>query len=471
LHLKPHQLQAAQRFDAVQRGRGAKWDLHYNWGLRSIDLNAEALANHRLVVRSLQARLRDGTLVSVPEDAALQEVDLKGPLERDRSLKVFLAVPKMRLGRANVATDGQAEAGRYFVDSQELEDENTGLNPQPIQVRRLNAKLILDNQDDHPGYDALPIARVEKSQDADATPRLDPTYIPPVLACDAWPYLSNNLLRGIYDQIGIYVDLLADQAEGRGIGVGSHAPEDALILGQLRALNEAYAVQEVLAYADGVHPLLMYTELCRLVGQLAIFSKERRPPKLPHYDHDDLGTLFHRIRIEIDKCLRLIEPPNWTKKPFEWVAPRMQVDIKPEWLEPAWQVFVGVQSPLPADHCIRLLTSPGQLDMKIGSADRVDGIFTRSERGLRFAHTPSPPSLPKPQGLIYFQVDRGENPAEWQSVRSSLTLAVRLNERRVVSAAPRQESLTITLGTNQNTQMSFWLYLLRNPNAAPAPRQ
>jgi type VI secretion system protein ImpJ len=130
MFLRPQQFQAAQRYEANQRDRGAKWDSHYNWGLRSLELNATALSNHRLVIQSLQARLRDGTMVALPEDAEPPAVDLKGPLERDRALKVFLAVPSLRLGRANVAEPGQSEGGRYLVDTQPIEDENTGLNPQ-----------------------------------------------------------------------------------------------------------------------------------------------------------------------------------------------------------------------------------------------------------------------------------------------------------------------------------------------------
>src|SRR5581483_8681683 len=76
MFLRPQHLQAAQRHTAHLSTVGDKWDLHYNWGLRDIDLDLEALANHRLVVRSLRARLRDGTLVSVPEDGLLPAVEL-----------------------------------------------------------------------------------------------------------------------------------------------------------------------------------------------------------------------------------------------------------------------------------------------------------------------------------------------------------------------------------------------------------
>jgi type VI secretion system protein ImpJ len=468
MFLRPHQLQAAQRYDAYQRGRGDKWDLHYNWGLRSLVLNRDALANHRLVIESLQARLRDGTLVSLPEDSSPPELDLKGPLEGERALKVFLALPVVRLGRPNVAEPGQAEGGRYLLDTLEIEDENTGLNPQPLQMRRLNVKLLLSNQEEHPGYEVLPIARIEKSPEEETLPRVDISYIPPVLACDAWAPLRTDILRYLYDRIGVKIDLLAGQAMTRGIGVESHAAEDTLIIGQLRALNEAYVVLDVLAFADGIHPLAVYTELCRLVGQLAIFGEDRRPPKLPRYDHDDLGTCFWQIKIKIDELLNKIKEPDWVRRPFHWVAPRMEVELKPEWLEPAWQMFVGVKTSLPVEQCITLLTTPGQLDMKIGSAARVDDIYRRGEAGLRFNHRPPPRSLPVGQGLVYFQVDRDAQPNEWLSVKSSGNVAIRLNERRIASSIPGQDTLTIVQG-GSNAPLSFALYLVRSASAPAKP--
>ncbi|HEY7428237.1 MAG TPA: type VI secretion system baseplate subunit TssK [Gemmataceae bacterium] len=465
MFLRPQHLQAAQRCEAHQRNRGAKWDLHYNWGLRSVEMSATALANHRLVFPALEARLRDGTLVALPEDAAAPELDLKGPLERERAFRVFLAVPSLRLGRPNVAEPGQNEGGRYLVESQDVEDENSGLHPQPLQMRRLHVKILLSNEDDHPGYEVLPIARIEKSSDADALPRLDVNYIPPLLGCDAWPPLQVGILRAVYDRIGTKIDLLAGQVLSRGISMESAATEDTRIIGQLRALNEAYTVLNLLAFAEGVHPFEAYLELCRLVGQLSIFGKKRRPPDLPRYDHDDLGRCFYAVKRYLDDLLSLIIEPDWVQRPFQGAGLRMQVQLEPAWLEPAWQMFVGVQSILPADQCIGLLTTPGQLDMKIGSSDRVDAIFEYGQPGLRFNHRPQPRALPILPGLIYFQVDRDSQVSEWQHVQKSLTFAIRLNEHRILGSIQDQQTLTIR-HAGKEVALRFTLYLTR-PSSQP----
>ena len=71
MFLRPHHFQAAGRFWTGLAHRGDKYDLYYNWGLVSIDLDRDGLTNYRLVIRSMKARLRDGILVSIPEDGQI----------------------------------------------------------------------------------------------------------------------------------------------------------------------------------------------------------------------------------------------------------------------------------------------------------------------------------------------------------------------------------------------------------------
>jgi type VI secretion system protein ImpJ len=382
MFLRPHHLQAAARHAAEQLHTAGRWDQHYSRGLRAFDLDRDALANHRFVVRRLRLRLRDGTLVSLPEEGTLPALDLKPHLDKESTLTVFLGIPALHVGRANVAGP-TTEGGRYLVDSQELEDENTGLNPQGVPVRRLNLKVLTSAQDQG-GYEVLPLARVEKSGGAEAAPQLHLPYVPPLLACDAWLPLQLDVLRAVYDRVGRKIELLADQVVTRGLALGASSPADALTVGQLQVLNEAYALWHVLAFAEGIHPLTAYAELCRLVGQLAVFGQLRRPPELPHYDHDDLGHCFWQVKKHLDALLDDVREPEYKLRPFEGAGKRMQVTLEPAWLEAAWQMFVGVKSPLPAEECVALLTR-GQLDMKIGSSEHVDNIDQRGAEGLRVA--------------------------------------------------------------------------------------
>jgi type VI secretion system protein ImpJ len=369
---------------------------------------------------------------------------------------VFLAVPMLQTARANVA-DRNAASARYVVDTQDLEDENTGQNPQSVHIRRLNIKLLVSGQDQS-GYEVLPIARIKKADRAEATPQLDESYIPPLLACDAWKPLHDGILEQVYDRIGKKLELLSSQVVSRSMTFDSQGQGDRLIFEQLRVMNQAQAPLQIMSFAPGVHPLAMYLELCRVVGGLAIFGAERRPPELPRYDHDELGTCFWRVKQYIDALLDIVVEPDYKERPFVGAGLRMQVALEPVWIESRWRMLVGVQSSLPAEQCARLVTSG--LDMKIGSSDRVDETFRLGEAGLRFSYTNTPPrALPAQPGLIYFQVDRSTQPEEWEKVQRSLTLALRLNENLIVSNIQGQRTLNIKVG-GQATALQFTLYVV-----------
>ena len=130
----------------------------------------------------------------------------------------------------------------------------------------------------------------------------------------------------------------------------------------------------------------------------------------------------------------------------------------PSWLEPAFQMFVGVQSQLEAPECVKLLTRG--LDMKIGSSESVDEIFRLGGAGLRFAYDPTPPrALPSAQGLFYFQIDRAAKAEEWANVQRTLTVAVRLNEKLVQGNIQGQRILTVKTA-GQATTLQFTLFVV-----------
>jgi predicted component of type VI protein secretion system len=45
------------------------------------------------------------------------------------AVMVYLAVPAVAPGRVNAAAQGTSEGMRYLVETQQFDDENTGVNP------------------------------------------------------------------------------------------------------------------------------------------------------------------------------------------------------------------------------------------------------------------------------------------------------------------------------------------------------
>ncbi len=477
----PHHLQQEERLHAERLRVQHRLNVHHNWGVRHIELDAEALKTGRLVVLRLEARLRDGTLVDVPGDGRPAALDLNELLLAHDEVTVAIALPKLHAHRPNAAPRSEAAAGngaaarevetRYLIEAFETADENTGGDEEALPFRTLNL-LLLPATQDLAGYETLPIARFTKDAAANNAPRLDRLYIPPLLACDAWRVLAVDLLQASCHRLGSRADSLAGKVISRGITFESNNPGDNALLGRLAVLNEACAVLQTIAFTAGIHPLTAYLEMCRLVGQLAIFSEARRAPKLPAYDHDDLGGCFYAVQRHLDELD--VESTPFEEADFVGAGMRMQVALQPKWLEPAWQMFVGVHSPLPQAEVIRLLTVAGQLDMKIGSSTRVDETFERGSPGLEFKHAVQPPRvLPALPGLTYFQVNRDAQQNEWDQVREAMALAIRVNQNRLnlgpAGNLEGQRALELKpRGMTMATSMQFTLYLVARGSATEA---
>ncbi|HMO36798.1 MAG TPA: type VI secretion system baseplate subunit TssK, partial [Gemmatales bacterium] len=443
MFLRPHQFQAAEHHQAQVLFRQARCDQHYYWGLRKLVIDPDALAAHRFVIRELEIRLRDGTIITLPEDASELAIDLHEAFEGGREADIYLALPQFRPRQPNLETPSSGSA-RYRSFTLELEDENTGTNPQPIAFRRLNI-FLKHGREELSGYETLQLARLEKSDRAEAVPQLSTSYFPAVLNTEACTALQQDVLQQAFYRVDKKLNMLSQQIITRGITFESLAPGDIRRLYQLLALNEAYAVLRHIALTPGLHPEVVYKELCRLVGQFAFFGQDRRCPELPAYDHDDLAVCFWKARQQLDMLIDFIEEPAFQERPFVGMGLRMQVSVEPAWLEAsAWQLFLGVRSTLTQEECVRILTRPERLGMKIGSADRVETIFTRGQEGLRFTHSPNPPrDLPTAKALTFFEIDRMATLPEWQHVQSSLTLAIRLREGDIVGSIDGQRELTI----------------------------
>ncbi len=424
MFLRPQHFQAADRFWTEWIATSQQWDHGYPYGVRSIELSREALANFQLQVSRCEARMRDGTLVSFDEGQAPDRVDLKEPFEQDAELTVFLAIPKLALGRRNVGTDDLPGDFRYRATDLPVQDETTGGNDDEIQFRQANVRLLLSS-DDAAGFEVLPIARIKRASEREATPELDAQYFPPCLAMEAWPPLGMDIFRSIYDFIGQKIEVLSQRVTERGVNLTSQQPGDLDDLFMLMVLNQAYAVMHCMTFARGLHPYTAYQELCRVLGMLSIFHGSRRvDDDIPRYDHDDLARIFRWIKLHIEQLLGAAKKTDYEQRFFEGTERGMQVAIKPEWLHSGWEWYVGVHAQNIAERECRELLRPGKLDWKMGSSQQVDLIFKAGLPGVEQLELMQPPrGLPAREGWLYYEVKR--EGASWKDVLATQTLALR----------------------------------------------
>ena len=87
--------------------------------------------------------------VVLPDDGGEHELDLKQAFQRQTRVEVYLAVPQWRSGQPNAGA-GRAQRRATCVDNLSLEDENTGVNPQPVS-RPPAERPTLVRHEDHAG--------------------------------------------------------------------------------------------------------------------------------------------------------------------------------------------------------------------------------------------------------------------------------------------------------------------------------
>src|SRR5690606_13076907 len=249
-------------------------------------------------------------------------------------------------------------------------DENRTSSDQEVQFRELNVRILVSSQD-LSGYELLPIAQIKRAGEGEAAPQLDEGYIPPLLSIDAWSGLQRGFVRAIYDIIGQKIEVLSQQVINRGISRDTREPGDADRIDLLDKLNEAYGTLAVLAFAQGVHPLVAYTELCRILGKLSIFDRERRTSDIPPYDHEDLVRIFTFVKRRIEEIIRSVRDYEYQQRYFVGVGMGMQVSLEPHWFNSNWQWFIGVKKGDLSERECRELLSSSQLDWKFGSSRQV----------------------------------------------------------------------------------------------------
>jgi len=472
LFLRPQHFQAADRHWTEVLHTSDQWNHAYPYGLYELAFSEAALANHRFEIQRLRARMRDGTIVSLdlgqePDDVGLKQdlaqlktviAGLEEAFETETRVRVYLGVPKLHLGRTNVAAEHGGVESRFLASRISLQDECAGGNDQEIELKNLNARILLSTQD-LSGFELLPIAQIKRAGEGEAVPQIDDSYIPPVLAIDAWNGLGRGIVRGIYDVIGQKVEVLSQQVINRGIGLDSRHPGDLERIMLLGQLNTAYATLSVLAFARGVHPFTAYTELARIVGQLSLFTQARRVTEIPAYDHEDLARIFQQLKLAIETSIFSVRDYEYQQRFFVGVGLGMQVSLEPRWFHSDWQWFIGVHKGDMSEQEVRDLLSPGQLDWKLGSARQVELLFKRRAEGLVLRPVDRTiRALPSNQDWLYYEVARRDTPA-WHDVQETQTLGMRLQDSLILNRDRLQGSreLAVNVG-NRRVGLEFALF-------------
>ena len=77
LFLRPQHFQAAERYWTEALQTSEHYDHPYRYGLRRFEFSEEAIGNYQFQVLACEARMRDGTLLSLDAGQQLDRLDLR----------------------------------------------------------------------------------------------------------------------------------------------------------------------------------------------------------------------------------------------------------------------------------------------------------------------------------------------------------------------------------------------------------
>src|SRR4051812_9718329 len=178
LFLQPHHLQTMQQFLLERFGSERKLGFIFSYGIIDMKLSADALENMVIRFDRLRAVLPSGLEINYPENTDIPSLDIKPAFEASSgSFTIALAVPLWYPTRANSIDPTAAGAGNgsaaeggpggsdwrvkriYKIAEIQRTDENTGENLQPMMIRKINARLIMDD-DDHTDLETIPLLKI-----------------------------------------------------------------------------------------------------------------------------------------------------------------------------------------------------------------------------------------------------------------------------------------------------------------------
>ncbi len=426
LFLQPHHLQYMQRhlLGRVAGERRLSWA--YPYGLIEAKLSSDELENMRVRFDRLRVVMPSGTMVDVPDGADLPALDIKTAFEsRSGAFTVSLGIPLWYDRRANAIEqtgEGDWRVKRiYRVHEAEVVDENTGDNPQPIPVRGVNARLLLDD-DDRSDLEVLPLLRISPGVGEEVgTARQDPNFIPACLVLAGSPTLR-DLVRDLANQVEASRKELVLQMTRGGFSVDAMRGVQFEQMLRLRTLNHYAGRLMPLVQAPSIPTFDVYLELRGLLGELAALQPDRDPYAAADYNHDAPGVCFGELCAKIRALLKGMVAATYLQLRFTRDVEQKlyAATLTDEHLTSANEYFLG----------IRTKDDPRALAALVEDSDKFKlmpaSLSAQRVWGVRLAEERHPPlELPAQSGLHYFRLMRAESRRMWERIEQEKTLAAR----------------------------------------------
>jgi type VI secretion system protein ImpJ len=362
--------------------------LFSNWGVVSLKIDQEALANGSFTVQDCRGILPDGLAFSFPDSDALPPgrpfAEYFGPNED--SMDVYLAIPERHLQGVNFGFANEAPgsvATRYAAETIEVTDESSGNEQKLVQVARKNFRLLFEGQN-RDGFATLRIARVNRK---DAAYALDSDFVAPCIDISASDQLM-MMLRRLIEILATKSESLNANRRQRGQNLADFSVSDTAHFWLLHTVNSCLPeLKHIWAVRRG-HPETLYVAMLRLAGALSTFSLDSKAREMPDYDHDNLGRCFRLLDEKIRNLLETVIPSKCVSIPLRLTDKSIwSGTVTNEEYFGDTQFFLAVGAKMGVDDLIKRVP---QL-VKISASDEMQNLIRLSLPGITLRHAATPP--------------------------------------------------------------------------------
>ena len=424
LFLQPHHLQRMQRNLGTRVAEERRRFTPFPYGVVEARLSRDELENKRIRFDRLHAVMPSGLEVNYPENAELPSLDVAQAFAKGSgSFTVLLGVPLWQNARANTVSQDTTTDTRakllFRVGEAECVDENTGENPKPVQIRKINSRLMFD-QEDPSDMEVLPLLKIVRAAGEDVgLPKEDPEFVPPCLLLGGSRVLR-EMVRDLVAQVEASRKELVVQISRGGFSIDTMRGVQFEQVVRLRTLNRYSARLPSMVQAGAITPFQMYLELRELLGELAALHPDRDEFECAAYNHDNPFLCFQEISTKIRSHLRGAVAPSFLKLPFKDVSGVLTANFSDEHFTQPNAYLLGIKTK----------TDPTALARYVEDGDRFKlmplSLVTRAIRGIELKEERHPPlELPAASDLHYFRLERSASARMWQQIQMEKAAAVR----------------------------------------------
>lgn len=407
----------------------------YPWGVVTVGLDTGALGADQLRLTKFAGILPDGLFVE------FESGDLECPPARPiaphfpptaRTCEIFLAVPKELEGIPSVAderpggagtgngagapSDTKAARARYRAIARQVSDIGGTATDLQMAFAHRNA-VVLFGDEPRDDFDAVKIAEVVRS----STGALlhNEAYIPPVLRIDASEFLMGGVRRLLSLMMAKQRQLAGDRRQRDGTSIEFNTGDVTRFL-QLAAINGAIPMLNYGATNGEISPFMLYLLLIQVCGQLATFSPDVDPSKLPMFAHTDLRGTFEELFARATQLLRTTVRETYVQVPLELTQGIHFGKLDDERLLKANHFLLAIRAgDVPEEQLARRLPPL----CKIASRGQLPYILRTATNGVPIEVTHRPPAeIPVRAGVTYFALSLQNE--HWRQILEERALGI-----------------------------------------------